>query len=72
MPSSFIGPVVLRHEPGHSIIDVGEEYNGGKYDGYFGMNAAPEPQAVTWSHLCIDSHEVKRIERSTMLFQGYA
>lgn len=23
------GPLVLRHELGHSIIDVGEEYDGG-------------------------------------------
>lgn len=29
--SELNGPIVLRHELGHSIIEVGEEYDGGKY-----------------------------------------
>lgn len=29
--SELNGPIVLRHELGHSIIDVGEEYDGGKH-----------------------------------------
>lgn len=29
--SELNGPLVLRHELGHSIMDVGEEYDGGKY-----------------------------------------
>jgi hypothetical protein len=71
-PSPFNGPLVLRHELGHSIIDVGEEYDGGEYDGYFGVNAAPEPEAVTWLHWLTDAKEVKRVERSAMPFQDYA
>ena len=27
--SKLNGPIVLRHELGHSLIDVGEEYEGG-------------------------------------------
>ncbi|EJU03348.1 hypothetical protein DACRYDRAFT_78262 [Dacryopinax primogenitus] len=46
--SSFVnGPLVLRHELGHSIIDVGEEYDGG---GYFGVNAAPSFVNLSWAH----------------------
>lgn len=32
------GPLILRHELGHTIIDVGEEYDGGF--NYSGVNAA--------------------------------
>ncbi|TYJ58548.1 hypothetical protein B9479_000757 [Cryptococcus floricola] len=35
--SPLNGPVVLRHELGHSLIDVGEEYEGGY--AYFGINS---------------------------------
>ncbi|KAJ3729474.1 IgA peptidase M64-domain-containing protein [Lentinula raphanica] len=43
------GPQILRHELGHSIIPVGEEYDGGF--AYFGVNAyhnTSEP--VPWAH----------------------
>ena len=43
------GPLVLRHELGHSIIDVGEEYDGGF--AYFGVNAAHSAdKPIPWSH----------------------
>ncbi|OJA21024.1 hypothetical protein AZE42_02333 [Rhizopogon vesiculosus] len=42
------GALVLRHEIGHSIIEIGEEYDGGF--AYFGVNAAHNPSAVTWTH----------------------
>ncbi|WVQ73160.1 hypothetical protein IAR50_002724 [Cryptococcus sp. DSM 104548] len=35
--SPLNGPVVLRHELGHSLIEVGEEYEGGY--AYFGVNS---------------------------------
>ncbi|KAI1786873.1 IgA peptidase M64-domain-containing protein [Ganoderma leucocontextum] len=49
-PSLANGPLVLRHELGHSIIDVGEEYDGGF--AYFGVNAAHNTTSagVPWTH----------------------
>ncbi|TFK93297.1 hypothetical protein K466DRAFT_478926 [Polyporus arcularius HHB13444] len=49
-PSLANGPLVLRHELGHSIIDVGEEYDGGY--AYFGVNAANDTtlDKVPWAH----------------------
>ncbi|KAI0770580.1 IgA peptidase M64-domain-containing protein [Fomes fomentarius] len=49
-PSLANGPLVLRHELGHSIIGVGEEYDGGF--AYFGVNAAHKisRDALPWSH----------------------
>lgn len=43
------GPLVLRHELGHSIIEVGEEYDGGF--AYFGVNAAHNAsEPIPWAH----------------------
>ncbi|KAF5380731.1 hypothetical protein D9757_007158 [Collybiopsis confluens] len=43
------GPQILRHELGHSIIPVGEEYDGGF--AYFGVNAYHNlSQSVPWEH----------------------
>lgn len=43
------GPLVLRHELGHSIIDVGEEYDGG--NAYLGVNAAHSAnKPIPWNH----------------------
>jgi hypothetical protein len=48
-PSLANGPLVLRHELGHSVIDVGEEYDGGF--AYFGVNAFNDLQEpVGWAH----------------------
>ncbi|RPD74014.1 hypothetical protein L226DRAFT_535904 [Lentinus tigrinus ALCF2SS1-7] len=54
-PSLANGPLVLRHELGHSIIRVGEEYDGGF--AYFGVNAAHNTtlDAVPWSHWLTNS-----------------
>ncbi|KAE9396151.1 cytochrome P450 [Gymnopus androsaceus JB14] len=43
------GPQILRHELGHSIIPVGEEYDGGF--AYFGVNAYHDlHEPVPWAH----------------------
>ena len=72
-PSLANGALVLRHELGHSIIDVGEEYDGGF--AYFGVNAAHNTSSLPWSHWL--SHPVledaaPRVERSVMPLQEYA
>ncbi|KAJ7644444.1 IgA peptidase M64-domain-containing protein [Roridomyces roridus] len=69
-PSPANGALILRHELGHSIIEVGEEYDGGF--AYFGPNAhdnASEP--VPWQHWLTDPSNV-RVERSVMPMQDYA
>lgn len=71
------GPLVLRHELGHSIIDVGEEYDGGF--AYFGVNAAHDPsKPIPWEHwlskppTALASENLKpRVERSVMPMQVY-
>lgn len=62
------GALVLRHEIGHSIIDVGEEYDGGF--AYYGVNAIHDTQNVTWSHWLTDTDHV-HVERSVMPMQSY-
>ncbi|KAI0373796.1 hypothetical protein BV20DRAFT_962379 [Pilatotrama ljubarskyi] len=49
-PSLANGVLVLRHELGHSIIEVGEEYDGGF--AYFGVNAAHNVTLsdIPWAH----------------------
>jgi len=65
------GPLVLRHELGHSIIDVGEEYDGGF--AYYGPNSASDLDSpLPWSHwLSSPPEEPPKIERSVMPFQTY-
>jgi hypothetical protein len=46
------GTVVLRHELGHSVGDIGEEYDGG---GYFGANHAGSVSSVGWGHWLSDT-----------------
>jgi hypothetical protein len=36
--SALNGPLVLRHELGHSLIPVGEEYEGGEPTSRFGQD----------------------------------
>ena len=77
--SSFLnGPLVLRHELGHSIIDVGEEYDGGF--AYFGVNAAEDlSERLPWEHWLTNPSPIpdeprkqtRRIERSVMPMQAY-
>lgn len=69
--SSYNGPLVLRHELGHSIIGVGEEYDGGY--AYFGVNYAPST-SVGWSHWLTDAPSVgvaPRVERTVMPYMNY-
>ncbi|KZT34453.1 hypothetical protein SISSUDRAFT_1115124 [Sistotremastrum suecicum HHB10207 ss-3] len=67
------GPLVLRHELGHSILRVGEEYDGGF--AYYGYNAEPDLSAPPkWSHWLTDElqlGETPRAERSVMSIQAY-
>ncbi|KAH7885183.1 IgA peptidase M64-domain-containing protein [Phlebopus sp. FC_14] len=65
------GALVLRHELGHSIIDVGEEYDGGF--AYFGVNAIHDVSNVTWSHWLTQHGAalVPRVECSAMSMQAY-
>ncbi|TRM62161.1 IgA peptidase M64-domain-containing protein [Schizophyllum amplum] len=46
------GVLVLRHELGHSIPWVGEEYDGG--DGYYGANTASSTREVPWAHWLVN------------------
>lgn len=67
------GPLVLRHELGHSIINVGEEYDGGF--AYFGPNALHNlSQPILWAHWLSDPEKNEvgpRVERSVMPLQEY-
>jgi len=80
------GPLVLRHELGHSVIEVGEEYDGGF--AYFGVNAAHDPtEVVPWAHWLsgrdnadgnprstitpASARPEARVERSVMPMQAY-
>ncbi len=45
--SETSGTVVLRHELGHTVGEVGEEYDGG---GYFGANTSPSASSLKWRH----------------------
>ncbi|KAF8158494.1 IgA peptidase M64-domain-containing protein [Crassisporium funariophilum] len=70
------GPLVLRHELGHSIINVGEEYDGGY--AYFGANAAHDiSKPLKWAHWLsddppkVDESGKPRVERSVMPMQVY-
>ncbi|THU96670.1 hypothetical protein K435DRAFT_754775 [Dendrothele bispora CBS 962.96] len=73
------GPQILRHELGHSIIPVGEEYDGGF--AYFGVNAYHDlSEPVPWAHWLsasssehdLDSEkQTPKVERSIMPMQTY-
>ncbi|KAI1276428.1 IgA peptidase M64-domain-containing protein [Xylaria sp. FL0933] len=67
--SSINGPAVLRHELGHSIIDVGEEYEGGY--AYFGVNSAQSTRSVPWKQWYTDPKAEPKIERTNMPIQAY-
>jgi len=68
------GPLVLRHELGHSILDVGEEYDGGF--AYFGRNAAHDRKNITWTQWLsdpsrVDGEGAPLVENSNMPMQAY-
>ncbi|KAG8944519.1 hypothetical protein FRC04_001741 [Tulasnella sp. 424] len=75
--SQVNGALVLRHELGHSIIEVGEEYDGGY--AYFGVNSQATPEDVKWRHWLTSTDlgrqspilQPTRIERSNMPLQLY-
>ncbi|KAG8927206.1 hypothetical protein FRC01_007830 [Tulasnella sp. 417] len=75
--SQVNGALVLRHELGHSIIEVGEEYDGGY--AYFGANSQATKEEVKWRHWLTPTNlghpspvlEPTRIERSNMPLQLY-
>ncbi|KAJ7465162.1 IgA peptidase M64-domain-containing protein [Mycena latifolia] len=74
-PSLANGALILRHELGHSIIKVGEEYDGGY--AYFGPNAHANLSAPpSWAHWLTDPASAgaatPRVERSVMPMQDYA
>ena len=46
--SETSGTIVLRHELGHNLIDVGEEYDGGSV--YSGVNSAQSTNNIKWAH----------------------
>ncbi|KAI0075088.1 hypothetical protein K474DRAFT_1600448 [Panus rudis PR-1116 ss-1] len=69
-PSIANGALVLRHELGHSIIEVGEEYDGGF--AYYGVNAAEDlSHPVSWTQWLTDDPTKLRAERSIMPMQAY-
>lgn len=72
------GVQVLRHELGHTLIPVGEEYDGGY--AYFGVNAANATeqgakQSVSWAHWSSDPKARRtgrvRMEDSRVAVQEY-
>ncbi|KAF8505368.1 IgA peptidase M64-domain-containing protein [Hysterangium stoloniferum] len=73
--SEINGALVLRHELGHSIINIGEEYDGGYvYSGVNALQHAPENSSFKWAHWISNPSllgKAPRIERSVMPFQTY-
>lgn len=68
------GALVLRHELGHSMIEIGEEYDGGVDGGYFGVDAATSPETIGWGHWLTHpplSGKPPRVEHMVMPFQAY-
>lgn len=63
------GPAVLRHELGHSIIGVGEEYDGGSV--YRGVNAARTTSSVPWTQWYTNPEDEPKIQRNNMPIQAY-
>jgi hypothetical protein len=66
--SKTSGTIVIRHELGHNLIPVGEEYDGGWV--YSGVNAAhllPSP----WSHWLTNSSASTIEEHNRVVFQEY-
>ncbi|KAF8926272.1 hypothetical protein BGZ58_011324 [Dissophora ornata] len=67
--SNKSGTIVLRHELGHSLINVGEEYDGGQV--YSGVNAERwSIQNIKWKHWLTDA--VPREEKNVLRAQDYA
>lgn len=67
--STLNGALVLRHEIGHSLIDVGEEYEGGF--AYFGVNSSPNFTDVKWAHWLTEPERTPRSEDAATPLQAY-
>lgn len=67
--SPINGPAIIRHELGHSIINIGEEYDGGAI--YSGVNAAQSTDEVPWTQWYTDPSTEPNIQRSNMPIQAY-
>ncbi|KAJ3175666.1 hypothetical protein HDU87_005807 [Geranomyces variabilis] len=66
--SNASGTVVLRHEMGHNLVHVGEEYDGGQV--YSGCNAERSLKNMKWEKWFTDS-PVKE-QRSVVRVQDYS
>ena len=65
------GPAVLRHELGHTLIGVGEEYDGGTV--YTGINSAcAQPGCVVpWEPWLSEAAEEPSVQSSVMVVNLY-
>ncbi|KAI8607300.1 IgA peptidase M64-domain-containing protein, partial [Chytriomyces sp. MP71] len=66
--SKTSGVIVLRHELGHNLMDVGEEYDNS--DNYFGTNTSSNANEVPWAHWITDPS--MKEEKSAILLMDYA
>ncbi|GAO49400.1 hypothetical protein SAICODRAFT_100589 [Saitoella complicata NRRL Y-17804] len=66
--SKTSGTIVLRHELGHNLVEVGEEYDGGEV--YEGVNSALNITRIPWAHW-LHPGEVKE-QKSEQALHDYA
>lgn len=67
--SNKSGTIVLRHELGHSLVNIGEEYDGGQV--YSGVNAERwSIHNIKWKHWLTDP--VPREEKNILRAQDYS
>ncbi|KAJ1549498.1 hypothetical protein HK405_000338, partial [Cladochytrium tenue] len=67
--SETSGTIVLRHELGHNLVSVGEEYDGGYV--YSGCNAAHSLESIPWKHWLTDPESLKE-EENALRVQDYS
>lgn len=67
--SETSGTIVLRHEMGHNLIKVGEEYDGGEV--YSGVNSSPSLSKIKWTKWLTDPSNLRE-ERTALRVQDYA
>eukprot|EP01088_Endostelium_zonatum_P002608 TRINITY_DN1324_c0_g3_i1.p1 TRINITY_DN1324_c0_g3~~TRINITY_DN1324_c0_g3_i1.p1 ORF type:complete len:605 (-),score=137.64 TRINITY_DN1324_c0_g3_i1:201-2015(-) len=63
------GTIVLRHEFGHNLVNVGEEYDGGQV--YSGVNSA-RTLNVGWKHWLSDQISPLQAQQSRLAVQEHA
>ena len=59
--SKLNGPLVLRHELGHSLIDVGEEYEGGEYLAFGAVSAGNVVDSIGYAYFGLNSDKPARL-----------